>query len=53
MTHVRQADKAYAAGSAAFLIAIVTYNLDGYAWVLIAVVTIGAGLASYIFPNPE
>ena len=51
MDHVRRAAKAYAAAVVAFLAAIVTYNLDVPSVVLVAVVTVGAGLAAYIVPN--
>jgi hypothetical protein len=53
MTHLRRAAKAYAAASVAFLAAIVTYNLDVPAFVLVAVITVGAGLAAYVVPNAE
>ena len=53
MIHLRRAAKAYAAAAAAFLAAIVTYNLDVPAYVLVGVVTIGAGLAAYAVTNTE
>ncbi len=51
MTHIRRAAKAYAAGSAAFLAAIVTYQFDVPAYVLVGIVTVGAALAAYVVPN--
>jgi len=53
MNHVRQAAKAYAAAAAAFLASVVTYNLDVPGFVLVAIVTIGAGLAAYAVSNAE
>jgi len=53
VNHVRQAAKAYAAAAAAFLAAIVTYNFDVPGYILVAVVTLGAGLAAYAVSNAE
>ena len=38
---------------AVFLTAIVTYNVDVPAWALVALVTLGAGLAVYRIPNTD
>ena len=53
MIHLRRAAKAYAAGAAAFLAAVVTYQLDVPGWALVAVITVGAALAAYVVPNRE
>ncbi len=53
MTLLKQAAKDYAAASAMFLGAIVTYNLDVQPWILVIIVTIGAGIAVYTIPNAE
>ena len=53
ITHLKRAAKAYTAAVAVFLTAIVTYNLDVPAWVLVAIVTIGAGVVVYATPNTK
>ena len=53
MIHLRRAAKAYAAAAAAFLAAAITYQLDVPGWALVAVITVGAGLAAYVIPNSE
>lgn len=53
MQYVRYAAKAYAAMLAAFLGAIAAYNLEVPPAVLVAIVTIGAGLAVFYTPNGD
>lgn len=53
MQYVRYAAKAYAAMLAAFLGAIAAYNLEVPPAVLVAIVTIGAGLAVFYTPSGD
>lgn len=53
MKHIRRAAKAYAAAAAVFLTAIVTYNVPIEPWILVMIVTVGAGFAVYALPEAK